>query len=99
MTKKNARLSIVSAVALAALIAVLSLTGCDQTMAREFGGSITLTLEPNQKLEMITWKDDDSLWYLTRPMREDEEPETHTFQQSSEFGVFEGTVTVVETKE
>ena len=34
---------------------------------------------------------------LTRPMRDDEEPETHTFQQSSEFGVFEGTVTIVES--
>lgn len=40
---------------------------------------------------------DDSLWYLTRPMRDDEEPETHTFQQSSEFGVFEGTVTIIES--
>lgn len=99
MTKKNARLSVVSAVALAALIAVLSLTGCDQAMAHSFGGNMTLALEPNEKLEMITWKDDDSLWYLTRPMREDEEPETHIFKQSSEFGVFEGTVTVVETKE
>ena len=39
------------------------------------------------------------LWYLTRPMREEEEPETHTFQQSSEFGILEGTVTVVESKE
>lgn len=98
MTKKNARLSVISAAALVILIAALSLTGCEQTMARSFGGSMTLTLEPNEKLEMITWKDDDSLWYLTRHMREDEEPETHTFQQSSEFGVFEGTVTVVETK-
>ena len=50
---------------------------------------MTLELEPGQKLEMITWKDD-SLWYLTRPMQDGEEPETHTFQQSSEFGVFEG---------
>ena len=32
--------------------------------------------------------------YLTRPMQDGEEPETHTFQQSSEFGVFEGTVTI-----
>lgn len=99
MIQRNARLSISAAIVFVVLIAALLLTGCDQAMAREFGGSITLTLEPNQKLEMITWKDDDSLWYLTRPMREDEEPETHTFQQSSEFGVFEGTVTVVESKE
>ena len=37
------------------------------------------------------------MWYLTRPMRDDEEPETHTFEQSSEFGVFEGTVTIIES--
>ena len=43
--------------------------------------------------------EEDSLWYLTRPMRKDEEAETHTFQQSSEFGVFEGTVIVVEKKQ
>ena len=72
------------------------LTGCTQGATRSFGGNMTLELEPGQKLEMITWKED-SLWYLTRPMRDDEEPETHTFQQSSEFGVFEGTVTIVES--
>ena len=72
------------------------LTGCDQGVARSLGGDMTLELEPGQKLEMITWKED-SLWYLTRPMRDDEEPETHTFQQSSEFGVFEGTVTIIES--
>lgn len=72
------------------------LTGC-QGATKSFGGSMTLNLKPGEKLEMITWKDD-SLWYLTRPMREDEIAETHTFQQQSEFGVFEGTVTVIESK-
>lgn len=81
------------------VVFALSLCGCEQTMAKSFGGDMTLTLEPNQKLEMITWKDDDSLWYLTRPMKEDEEAETYTFQQSSEFGIFEGTVTIIEVKE
>lgn len=73
------------------------LTGC-QSATKSFGGSMTLNLEPNQKLEEITWKDD-SLWYLTRPMTNDDIAETHTFQQQSEFGVFEGTVTIIETKE
>lgn len=82
-----------------AIIFTLSFCGCEQTMTKSFGGSMTITLEPNQKLEMITWKDDDSLWYLTRPMREDEEAETHIFEQSSEFGIFEGTVTIIEVKE
>lgn len=80
------------------VILIFILCGCNAT-ARSFGGDITITLEPNQKLELITWKDDDSLWYLTRPMREDEEAETHVYQQDSEFGIFEGTVTIVEVKE
>lgn len=69
-------------------------TGCHYT-TKYYGGEMTLELEPGQKLEEITWKDDD-LWILSRPMREDERPETHTFYENSEWGVFEGTVTVVE---
>ena len=46
---------------------------------------------------MITWKDD-SLWYLTRPMRADEFAETHVFEQSSAWGIFEGTVTIIESQ-
>lgn len=83
---------------LSSMILIFALSGC-QSMARSYGGDITIELEPNQKLELITWKDDDSLWYLTRPMREDEEAETHVYQQSSEWGVFEGTVTIIEKKE
>lgn len=82
---------------LAVLTMTLGLTGCvKQTMTREFGGDMTIELEPGEKLEEITWKDSNTLWYLTRPMREDEEPETHVFKQSREWGMFEGTVTIVE---
>lgn len=73
-----------------------TLTGC-QSATKSFGGSMTLNLEPNQKLEEITWKDG-SLWYRTRPMTDDDIAETHTFQQQSEFGVFEGTVIILESK-
>ena len=84
---------------LSILVLSLSLCGCtEQSMTKEFGGSMTLELPANQKLEEITWKDD-NLWYLTRPMREDEEAERHLFQASSSWGVFEGTVTVIEKKE
>lgn len=78
--------------------ALFGLTGCTaQTITRSFGGSMTLQLEPNQKLEEITWKDD-SLWYLTRPMTDNDIAETHTFQESDAYGFAEGTVTIVETK-
>lgn len=93
--KKFRKISLI--VVLVSLTISLILVGCQYT-TKSLGGDMTLTLEPNQKLEEITWKDG-SLWYLTRPMREDEEAETHVFQQSSNFGVFEGTVTIIETKE
>ena len=32
-------------------------------------------------------------------MRENEEPETYVLKQSSEFGIFEGTVTIIESRE
>lgn len=79
------------------LVLSIGLSGC-QTAAKNFGGSMTIDLDPNQKLEEITWKDDD-LWYLTRPMTSDDTAETHTFQQSKDLGVFEGTVTIIEHKE
>ena len=88
---------------LAALLSILILSsllcGCtEQSITKEFGGSMELELPANQKLEEITWKDDD-IWYLTRPMREDEEAEIHTFQESTSWGMLEGTVTVIEKKE
>lgn len=89
-------LSVVLTISMTILLC-MSLVGC-QSATRSLGGSTEIKLEPNTKLELITWKDD-SLWYLTRPMTEDDIVETHTYQQQSEFGVFEGTVTIIETKE
>lgn len=78
------------------MILVMVLTGCtEQDFTRDFGGDMVITLEAGEKLEEITWKDY-NLWYLTRPMREGEKPETHIFRESSEFGVYEGTVTIIE---
>ena len=85
------------AILMVMVMCIGSLAGC-QTVTKSFGGSMTIELEPNTKLELITWKNN-SLWYCTRPMREDEEAETHTYQESSNFGVLEGTITIVETKE
>ncbi|MBR5952593.1 MAG: hypothetical protein IKZ85_04905 [Pseudobutyrivibrio sp.] len=81
------------------IFTMFMLTGCtEQAITKEFGGDMTINLEPGQKLEEITWKDD-NLWYVTRPMRDDEFAETHIFQESSEFGLIEGTVYIVESEE
>ena len=87
---------LISIILLLVIVTVI-MSGC-QGATRSLGGIMTLELATNTKLELITWKDD-SLWYLTRPMREGEEAETHIYKQSSEFGVFEGKVTIIEKKE
>jgi hypothetical protein len=75
------------------------MVGCtDNIRARNFGGTANLDLPPNQKLVNVTWKEDD-IWYLTRPMRDDELAETYSFQESSSFGMLEGTVKIHEIKE
>lgn len=88
----------VCAVILAMILSMVTLSGCEQTVAKNYGGDMTIDLSPGEKLETITWKDD-SLWYLTRPMREGETAETHVFKQSTAMGVFEGTVIIVEYEE
>lgn len=73
--------------------------GCTkQILVKNWGGTLTETLVPNQKLVVMTWKDND-LWVLTRPMRTNETAETYTFKESSSWGMFQGTVTVVESKQ
>ena len=93
---KNKR-TLLFTIAIAALLMCICV-GCKQTITRKFGGDMTVELEPGQKLEEITWKDDE-LWYVTRPMREGESAETHTFQESSVFGLVEGTVYIIEYEE
>jgi len=72
-------------------------SGCSQELARGYGGTFTLDLEPGEKLIEITWKDA-GLWYLTRPFRDGEEAETYEFKESSNYGIWEGTVIIIEHK-
>ena len=65
--------------------------------ARKFGGDITINLQENEKLVNITWKNS-SMWILTRPMRSNEEAETYSFKEDSNFGIFQGNVTLIESK-
>lgn len=98
MAKKLGNFAIVLVVCFC-LIVLLLFSGCHST-TRELGGEMTIELEPNQKLELITWKgEENSLWILTRPMHEDEHAETHTYYEDSEWGVLEGKVTIVEKED
>jgi len=82
---------------LLSIISCVLLFGCEQTIARNFGGSLTQILPCDRKLEMITWKEG-NLWLLSRPIRAGEEPETHVFSESSNLGFAEGKITVTESR-
>ena len=76
----------------------ICLCGCtEQSMVRDFGGSMTIKLPAGQELMEATWKNE-NLFYLTRPMADDYVPVTKTFQESSSFGIMESTVYLVETR-
>ena len=76
--------------------ASILLSGCQAT-TREWGGNMTLTLKPGEKLVNTTWKGS-SLWILTRPMKANDTPETYKFREDSTVGVLEGIVTIIEHK-
>lgn len=81
-----------------AAFAAMILAGCTQNMmTRNYGGESEIRLEKGQRLVEMTWKED-NLWILTEPMDSDYIPTTKTFYESSSFGMWEGKITVIESK-
>jgi hypothetical protein len=80
------------------LLALATLTSCEQYITRQYGGNTTIKLEKGEKLIEATWKGDGDLWYLVEPMDSDYTPKTKVFKESSLFGVMEGSVTFIESK-
>lgn len=73
-------------------IALASLVSCTENQsAKGFGGTATIDMPPGTKFVCATWKEA-NLWYVYRPSREGEKPETVTMQEDSNFGVLEGKV-------
>ena len=72
-------------------------TSCtENSRAKTFGGSMTINLDPNEKLVNVTWKDSD-MWLLTRPMLSGEQPQVYKFKEKSTFGIMSGEITIVES--
>lgn len=81
------------------MLALLPLISCtENSRAKNWGGSETIYLPKNRKLVNVTWKEDE-LWYLTAPMSKEDKPQTHKFQEKSSWGVMEGTITIIESKD
>lgn len=81
-----------------AVTMIYAASGCTENQrAREWGGSARIELPKCEKLVNVTWKEGNDLWYLTRPFRSDEKPETYIFHEESSLGMMNGTVNIVET--
>lgn len=94
----NKFVTIIISIVIVGVMLVSCARGCsEQSIAKEWGGTTNIALEPNQKLVEVTWKDT-NLWYLTRPMRQDEEAETYTFKEQDVWGILEGSVIITERK-
>lgn len=94
---KHPVISAFATVFLAFLIAVSVMSCTQNARTRMFGGKMTYNIPKGEKLVIVTWKDSD-MWVLTRPMKPTDSVETYKFAESSNFGVFEGTLTLIETR-
>ena len=78
-------------------------SGIGNIIAKKVGGTATVHLPPNTKLVNVSWKTDpktdkSSLYYLYRPMRDNEFPETYRYQEDSTWGVLESTIIIIESR-
>lgn len=78
------------------LLAVLA--ACtDKRMARRWGSAYRIELPKGKHLLEVTWKED-NLWMLTCPMDSGHKPKTYKFSEDSSWGLYEGEITIVESK-
>lgn len=88
-------------VAIGFIVLVLISSCTEKQKVRNYGGTETFRLKPGEKLLQATWKGEkgaSNLWYLTRKMHPNETADTIYFRESSDYGVWEGTVVFVESK-
>lgn len=76
---------------LAILISILTTSCTENSRAKHFGGTITVSLPKGTKFVNATWKDTE-LWYSYRPTRVGETPEVTIFKEQSSMGIWEGEV-------
>lgn len=94
MNKKIRKIGVMVMIGLS-LITMVSCTS--QQRSKHLGGNTTINLPAGQKLIMATWKDN-NLWYLTEPAAPDYQPTQKIFQESSSWGMLEGTIVFNESK-
>ena len=84
-------------IALLLFVIIRGIGGCKQIVARNYGGTVTIKLDPNVKLVNATWKGNE-MWLLTKSMQTNDIPENWKFEERSVLGILQGTVNIQESK-
>lgn len=87
-----------TAIILAIVIIIAMFCGCTKnSRTKNYGGSMTITLPKGKRIVEATWKNSD-LWYLTEQMDSDYTPKKKVFKEVSQWGVWEGEITFIESR-
>jgi len=76
---------------------LLSISCTENSRVKNFGGTGDITLQPDTKLVLVTWKDD-NLWILTEAMPVDYNPKSYKLFEKSSWGMIEGTYNIYESR-
>lgn len=77
------------------ILGLIALTSCtEQNMAKSWGGTAHIDLEPGERLVNVTWKET-SLWYLTK-QDPNQAPTTYQFKEQSSWNIKSGVVIIKE---
>ena len=72
------------------ILLFLLVTSCTENeIVKQFGGTMEIKMQPNEKLINITWKGD-QMWVLTQ----DTLSNTKFFREHSKFGIMQGCVII-----
>jgi len=79
------------------VLGVLFFSGCTENQrAKQFGGSLKIKIDKNEKFVNATWKKG-NLWIVTKKRNKNETTkETYYFKEDSSFGLMEGEIKFIE---
>ncbi len=80
-------------ICLTAFVAV----SCENYTTRNWGGTMTINVEPGYKVTNATFKGDE-IWYFVEPMDGNYTPSQKKFVEKSMYGALEGTIIFNETR-
>mgnify|MGYP007111697241 FL=1 len=78
-------------------LCVVCMVSCENYTTRNWGGTMTINVEPGYKVTNATFKGDE-IWYFVEPMDSTYTPSQKKFVEKSMYGALEGTIIFNESR-